>query len=417
MKPIRLFEHQILRKGEQGFTAEHLEVLERYYGEKGVPYYKLVHNGVKFCEYVGVLQVGDLTIEILPKIDKQTTDKNTWQQVLIHMLRTVQLLPISTSDAALKLHSGSVLDVYIERFLTETTTLLHRGLTKAYHTTESNQKALKGRLLFHKHIQQNLVHAERFYVKHTTYDPQHILNQILYKTLCLLQTFTLRAALQSTLNRLLLDFPELPDLAVTESMFERLTFTRKIESYRTAIFIARLLLFRYHPDVVQGRTPVLALLFDMNRLWESYIYHVLKKSCPPACSIREQARKQFWKPDSGTARSIRPDIVITLPKTNENIHTLVLDTKWKLPVNFTPTDDDLKQLFVYSQYFEAKDVFLLYPGVDERSEKGTFLLGNTTCHIKPISILKEQILDKKVGEKLWESLLNDNKQTQENPKN
>ena len=67
-KHIVVYEHETLRfdRGEKRISENQLEALQLYYGEKGVPYYSLVHHGVKFGEYVGVLQVGNTTIEILP---------------------------------------------------------------------------------------------------------------------------------------------------------------------------------------------------------------------------------------------------------------------------------------------------------------------------------------------------------------
>ena len=56
--------------GYQEFTKCHLQVLEIFYHKSIIKYFNLIRNGIKFCNYVGVLQVGNLQIEILHKIDK-----------------------------------------------------------------------------------------------------------------------------------------------------------------------------------------------------------------------------------------------------------------------------------------------------------------------------------------------------------
>ena len=74
---LTVFEHDTLRVDENSMLSQtQLEALQRFYGTNGVPYYSLVHKGVRFCEYVGVLQVGNLTIEVLPKINKITAKEN-----------------------------------------------------------------------------------------------------------------------------------------------------------------------------------------------------------------------------------------------------------------------------------------------------------------------------------------------------
>ncbi|MGB4971763.1 MAG: restriction endonuclease, partial [Cyclobacteriaceae bacterium] len=64
--PLTVFEHQTLKVGQivndVVFERKHFEALEKFYGN-GVPYFGLIHDGVKFNEFVGALQVGRLTIE------------------------------------------------------------------------------------------------------------------------------------------------------------------------------------------------------------------------------------------------------------------------------------------------------------------------------------------------------------------
>ncbi|PKV75288.1 McrC family protein [Pontibacter ramchanderi] len=378
--PLRVFEHSSLwaHKGEpkKRLTDKQLQSLQAFHGEEGVPYYTLIHRGVRFTEYVGVLQVGGLTIEVLPKADKNDSITK-WHGMLIGMLKAVGLFNIqapTTSD--LSLRSNSILDLYFALYLQEVEYLLHRGLVKKYRKTESNATALKGSIQFAQHIQKNLVHQERFYVRHTTYDVQHQLHQILYKTLLLLKQINTNTALHSKIGSLLLNFPEQQDLKVSEATFEKITLNRKTESYSKALEIARMLLLNYHPDVSKGQNHVLALMFDMNMLWERFVYVSLRKGFRKAnlsYTLHDQVHKYFWKPTHGSRSKIKPDIVINKDKTD----CVVLDTKWKNLNGYNPSPDDLRQLYVYHQYYHAKKVALVYPGGEKGLKNGKYLCSST----------------------------------------
>ncbi len=371
---ITVFEHQVLRLNQEidgvKFDAEKLKAMQTYFGEKGVPYFSLIHNGIQFTEYVGVIQVGNLVIEVLPKADKQETDTAKWQHILFGMLRSIALFNIhAPSSSSLQLKSNSILDLYFELFIKEVEYLLHNGLVKQYRKKEANVTALKGNLQFGKHIQQNLTHQELFFVRHTTYDVNHKLHFILYKTICLLKQINTNVNLHSRIGALLLHFPEMPDIKVSDATFQKLVFTRKNQSYRKAIEISRLLLLNYHPDVMKGKNHVLALMFDMNNLWEQFVYVSLRKFGKNYQSVVSQSHKYFWKPDDGNRSGMRADIVI---RTNDG-RNIVLDTKWKNLNGYNPGPDDLRQMYVYHKYYDAEQVALVYPGTNALPRSGTFL--------------------------------------------
>jgi 5-methylcytosine-specific restriction enzyme subunit McrC len=406
-EPITVFEHETLRfdKGEKRITPDQFKALQSYYGE-GVDYYSLCHNGVQFNEYVGAIQVGSTLIEVLPKADKMGDSKKEekkWRDILIGMLKAAGSFTIkTTSESSLKIKPNTILDLYFEMFIHEVEFLLHHGLVKKYRKKDGNVTALKGSLLFGKQIQQNLSHQERFYVRHTTFDIEHQLHFILYKTLCLIRHINTNMALQGSIGALLLNFPEMPDLRVSEATFDKIILNRKTQAYKKALEIARLLLLKYHPDVTKGRNHVLAIMFDMNKLWERFVYVSLrKKFTGSGITVTAQTSKYFWKPDTGHRSKIRPDILLNKDKED----CVVLDTKWKNLNGKNPSPDDLRQMYVYHEYYEAKKVGLVYPGFDDALIKGNYLhktsgaVTEKECTIIPLPV--------EVNIKEWQEAIKD----------
>ncbi|MFV0218647.1 McrC family protein [Empedobacter falsenii] len=364
---ITVFEHEKLLFNLKNEKEKQIyEALERYHGDY-TPFFKLIRNGVQFSEYVGVIQIGKTTIEVLPKADKSGEEK--WRNLLIGMIKTVWGFDVkSTGSSSLKLKSNSILELYFELFISEVEYLLHRGLIKRYRKNEGNQTSLKGALQFSKHISQNLVHKERFYVKYMQYSNEHTIHEILFKTIKLLAHLNSNPLLKGRIGALSLNFPEMKEIKVNESTFDKIVFDRKNQHYQTTLEIAKLLLLNYHPDVSKGRNDVLALMFDMNNLWEQFILVTLKRKLKTH-NVTSQVTKSFWKPDYGYTSKMRPDIIL---KCKESHQVFVLDTKWKNLNGYNPSPEDLRQMYVYHRFYQAKKVALVYPSDQHSIQKGNY---------------------------------------------
>lgn len=352
-KFIQVFEHQKLKYDDSGdFQKLHFDAMVKFNELHQNKYFTVIDKGILFKSYVGVIQVGGLTIEILPKADKKAdADKNLWQSVLLNMLKVCKRIQVeSVSETQLKKRHHSILDVYFEMYLAEIERLVNKGLIKRYQKNQSNQNALKGKLLFAKNIQQNLVHRERFYCEHQVYDRNHLMHQILYKGLQILKTFV-NDALKDRLNRLFFEFQEIENIEISEKHFRKIVFDRKNSDYQKAFDIAKIIILNYSPSLNYGSENLLTLLFDMNALWEEYIFRILQKHKKDEEKVSRQDSKKFWK-----NKCIRPDIILETKK-----ETFVIDTKWKIIETNNPSDEDLKQMFVYNLHWDAEKALLLYP--------------------------------------------------------
>lgn len=410
---IQVFEYEKLTliKDELGryLTKPELDKLYDYNDRNDNIYFKGIRDGISFANFVGVIQIGGLTLEILPKADKkQTRDKTEyekWQGVLLRMLGICNHIKIdSVSEASLEKRHHNLLDLYFKIYLDEVANLLRQGLIKKYHKNSGNLNALKGRLIFSKNIQNNLIHQERFYTEHQVYDYEHLHNQILLRALSILSIVSNNPSIIDRINRLKLNFPSIKEIQIDKSHFDQLKENRKTIPYNNALKVAKMIILNYSPDIKSGGENMLALLFDMNKLWEEYVYRMLQKNKTSDITVSFQNSQKFWE-----NKTIRPDLVINKKDQNGNTEVFIVDTKWKIVDVKNPSDDDLKQMYAYNLYWEAGKSMLLYPKTYDQDEKfGVFhkgKSGDNQCKLGFINVLdKDGKLDMGIGKEILNKL-------------
>jgi 5-methylcytosine-specific restriction enzyme subunit McrC len=366
-------------------------------------YFDLKHNGIVFKQFVGVIQVDGLTIEILPKIDKNESEtlenKQKWQSALIEMLRVTRKLKVQkVGEANVSKQSIHLLDIYFEWFLSEVQLLIHQGLIKQYYKETGNVKAMKGKLEFAGHLSKNLVHKERFYTTHQVYDKDNLVHQVLGQALSIIETFSKGTYLYSKCKTTQLNFPEVKFIQANEATFSRLPQNRKTAPYESALSIARLIILNYAPNIKSGSEQMLALLFDMNSLWEEYILIRLKQVADDkGFKVYGQNSTGFWK-----NISIRPDIVLEKGE-GDTKETFIIDTKWKNIDNSAPSTNDLRQMYVYNDFWSSTKAMLLYPSnlpSVQDVEFTPFKNQKHACSLGKISVFNDEILNDTIGDEV-----------------
>ncbi len=408
---IQVFEYQKLRVGKHGFNEKHFKAMVKFNEHNDNKYFDMGFEKILFKSYVGVIQISGLTIEILPKADNNISysneNKELWQGVLLHMLKVCKYIQVdNVSETQLKKRYNSILEAYFELYLQEIEHLIKSGLIKKYRKNQSNQLALKGKLLIAQNIQKNIVHKERFYCEHQVYNKDHLIHQILLQGLQVLDGFN-TYHLKDKINRLLFNFEGIKQTKINSKHFKSIKLNRKSQPYEKALNIAKMLILNYSPNINSGNDNMLTLLFDMNKLWEEYIFRILHKHKPQGYEVSFQNSDTFWE-----SKKIRPDIVIS-----NNEENFVIDTKWKILKDISkPDDTDLKQMFVYNLHWKASKSMLLYPQTNQKdSEFGSYKyehLDNNSnqCKLGFVSVLDTgnikngKILSDEIFEKLVQTI-------------
>ena len=400
MNQIDVYEHGRLIIDEEVFTRSHWKAFVKLNTVQDGAYFDVLHNGLKFKQYVGVLQVDGLLVHIHPKADKDDDDSR-WKGVLLQMLKACGKVKAQTAgNAQLKKQNINLLEVYFEYYLKEMEGLIHAGLVKKYRKETSNVKALKGKLEFAGNIRKNLVHKERFYTTHQVYDANHKLHQVLAHALEIVSQFTRATHLNDKCRRVQLAFPEVNSINPTAQMLHSINIDRKTAPYERALELAKFIILNYSPDINKGQQKMIALLFNMNELWEEFVLKMLKKHArenpEEGWSVHGQESKRFY----GSYRTIRPDIVL-----RRGEETFIIDTKWKRPTNKSASIEDLRQMYAYGRFWDSDKLMLLYPGKHHDSGYESYPnefdeYRNHQCKISMVSVLDGSSLDLTIGEQI-----------------
>ena len=342
------------------------EALEKFVleNEKTAQYLKITTKKgfgkvLQAQNYVGVIQTKDgTTIEILPKIKNATTEKS--KDILIKMLKTLKNSPFKNlSVANLKSSKIPLFEIFISMFLEELTVLVRNGIKSDYISKEENLKFLKGKLKISEQIKYNTIHKERFFVQYEEFISNRVENRLIKTTLQFLYNKSKLNKNQQRIREFLFVFDEIEISHNIKTDFSKIKLNRQMKDYEQVLLWCKTFLFENSFSPYKGNDIAFALLFDMNLLFESFVYSYLKKSSNFQ-DIKSQDRTHHLAYENGIGRfRLKPDIVINGGK-------IIADTKWKILSEDKAYNgvlqDDMYQLYAYgTKYDNCEKIYLIYP--------------------------------------------------------
>ena len=329
--------------------------------------------------YVGVIQTKDgTTIEILPKISqlkddekkeensKPKTKEDKSKEILIKMLKTLKKSPFKNFNMAnLKSSKMPLLEIFITMFLEELAKLIQKGIKSDYVTKEENLKFLKGKLKINEQIKYNYIHKERFFVEYQEFMSDRVENRLIKTTLEFLYKKSKANRNQQRIREFLFVFDDISTCQDVKIGFSKVKMNRQMKDYEQVLLWCKTFLLENSFSPYKGNDVAFALLFDMNLLFESYVFDYLKRF-GGFDSITAQDRGKYLVEEPNKF-ALKPDIVI---KHNNNL--IIADTKWKIlsedKTHQGVNQADMYQLYAYgTKYKECKDMYLIYP-LDKLSE-------------------------------------------------
>jgi len=359
-------------------AKETFELLEKFVldNEKIAQYLKITTKKyfgkvLQAQNYVGVIQAKDgTTIEILPKI--QNSDKDESKEILIKMLKTLRKSPFKNFNMAnLKSSKMPLLEIFIAMFLDELGKLVQKGLKSDYISKEENVKFLKGKLKINEQIKKNYIHKERFFVEYQEFSNNRIENKLIKTTLNYLYKKAKSNKNQQRIREFLFVFDEIDISKNVKVDFSKVRLNRQMKDYEQVLMWSKTFLLQNSYSPYKGNDIAFALLFDMNLLFESYVYDYLRRNGEFKDITAQDGTHHLAYLDEKNAKFLlKPDIVINNGK-------IILDTKWKIlsedKAHQGVSSADMYQLHAYgTKYLDCTNLYLIYPKDNENLKDNSY---------------------------------------------
>ncbi len=331
---------------------------------------KVTPSGVETKSWVGIIKYKNLHLEILPKLisdnvnndDEFTFDKRSViLKNLIYMLSYTKNLQIKTSDnAKLSKEKNPFLEILIREFANSLCEALKRFTPKNYIPQEDNLNFLRGKIKFSENIRYNCVNQAKFYCEFDEFSEDNILNQLfLFVSTCLFNV-SHNSYNKKALKFIMNYYSDIKLVRFDKLKAEKIKLTKNQELFKKPFNLAKMFVEQTSVDLSKNKFESITLIWDMNKLFEEFVYELIKKEIPEV-KPNPQKGKRLLTNGAEKRRDTKADILLEKP-------SLIIDTKYK---KFTKFDDisssDIYQVMTYCLLHgeKYKKAILLYPQYNE----------------------------------------------------
>lgn len=340
---------------------------------------------VQFKNYVGLIQLkSGFQIEVLPKIDMVSSGKEN-KRIFINMLKSLKEFKNKSFNISnLNFDTMNLYEIFINMYLCTVFALCKKGIKASYINNKDNLNVLKGKIIFKEQMEKNFVHKEKFYASFDEYSLNRSENKIIKSTLLKLMNLSQNSKNKKFCSQLLVYFENIDTSKNYDADFMNVKIDRTMKEYESILEWSKIFLKNKSFTTFSGKSVSRALLFPMEKLFESYVAKYIKKIFNDyEVSSQDKGYYLFNKPSNQF--SLKPDLV--LKKNNENL--IIMDTKWKNLIdnprkNYGIAQSDMYQMYAYSKKYGTSEIWLLYPLNKEMKNKNVnsfFSNDNVNVHV------------------------------------
>lgn len=359
-------------------------------------------DALKLSQWVGLLRTPDgTTVEILPKTHERPGGRQ--EAGSLERSRTLLLRMLQATDERFRVAPPADLDTarmplyeVVLRFILEGIRgAVRRGIPHTYVPVQEERAGLRGRLDLPRQVRQPPHRRHLLHVEYDDFLPDRPETRLTRLTVERVLQRTRVDSTKRLARELLHALDDVPPSRNIHQDFSAWRLERGQLHFGALESLCRLALYELNPLVTGQTAHAQALLFDMNKVYEAYIAHLLRAQ-HPEWQINTQVTGQALGEAGGVqAFPLKPDLLITLP----DGQVIVADTKWKrLKPNRAPTFDvdngDAYQMLAYSHVFQGapqvgnKILWLIYPWLPGLPQNGppVLIAGQRELHIVTVAL-------------------------------
>ena len=331
---------------------------------------KVTRHGIKTKSWVGVIKYKNLHLEILPKLisadanndgEISEAERSIILKNLIYMLSYTKNLDIKTNDnAKLSTEKNPFIEILIREFATSLFEALKRLTPKRYVREEENLNYLKGKIKFSENIRYNCTNQAKFYCEYDEFSENNLLNQLFLFVSTCLYNISNNSYNKKTLKFIINYYSDISFVRFDKFKVRKIKLTRNQELFKKSFNLAKMFVEQTSVDLSKNKFENITLVWDMNKLFEEFIFELIKRKIPE-CKAIAQKPKRLLKRENVTRRDTRIDILIQNPQ-------VIIDTKYKKFTNFDDISSvDIYQVTTYCLLHNYKRAILLYPQYDKKA--------------------------------------------------
>lgn len=315
-------------------------------------------------QWVGVISLPGLSIEILPKVAGSYKHVDL-KEILLHMFNVGHNIPNKRNiKSKVDFSKNGLIEILISNYLEKIEFYIREGFISSYNKVVRNISTVKGSIMFSKHINKNILNPTRFVCKYSKLEIDNSINKLFKYTLMEMKKNSRDYENNKRLNTALVYFENVSSLSTRQFNDIKIKINAINARISEIVEYSYLYLEGYSVSLSSGNKDVSSMLFDMNKIFEMFIFKSYRKIF--GSRILYQDGKNYLVTDSSKTTKkvkLKPDILI---KTQEGAN-IVVDTKWKETRSFAKESDVYQMNAYISAIPDVNTAILMYPKITNSS--------------------------------------------------